>query len=111
MLSDVVAEVPPVRYSEQATSGLDARPDFSKSYFLRGNNESAIRHMFSSRVLDYFESHNGLSVEGRDERLLCYRAESHNTDIGFHGARVKPHEIKLFLNEGRAFFGSFRMEP
>ncbi len=67
--------------------------------------------MFSSRVLDYFESHNGLSVEGKDERLLGYRAESHNTDIGFRGARVKPDEIKLFLDEGRALFGLFRVEP
>ncbi len=90
---------------------FDSRPDFSKSYLLGGKDESAIRHVFSSRVLEYFERHEGLSVEGRDERLLCYRAESHNTDIGFRGARIKPNEIKLFLDEGRAVLELFRMNP
>ncbi len=37
-------------------------------------DESAIRHVFSSRVLAYFERHKGLFVEGRDERVLFYRS-------------------------------------
>ena len=88
---------------------FDAHPYFSMSYYLRGRNESAIRHVFSSRVLEYFESHKGLSVEGRDERLLCYRADSPR--IRFRGARVKPDELKRFLDEERAVFGLFRMKP
>ncbi len=90
---------------------FDTRPDFLQSYVLRGNDESAIRHVFSSRVLEYFERHEGLSVEGRDESLLCYRGESHDTDIGFRGARVRPDELKLFLDEGRVIFDLFRMKP
>ncbi len=80
---------------------FDSCPDFSKSYFLRGNDESAIRHVFSTRVLDYFERHKGLFVEGRSERLLCY----------ISGALVEPDEIKRFIDEGRALFGLFRVEP
>ena len=90
---------------------FDTRPDFSKSYYLGGKDESAIRDVFSRSVLEYFERHEGLSVEGRDEGLLCYRRESHDTDVGFRGARVKPDEIKLFLDEGRAVFDLFRMKP
>jgi hypothetical protein len=81
---------------------IDFRRDFSESYFLRGNDESAIRDVFSTRVLDYFERHKDLSVEGRYERLLCY---THG------GVRVKPDEIKLFLDEGRAVFDLFRKKP
>ena len=95
---------------EDESIKFDTDPDFSKSYFLKGNDESAIRHVFSRTVLEYFERHKGLSVEGRDEILIFYRAESHDTDIGYRGARVKPDQIKLFLDEGRAVFDLFRMK-
>ncbi len=87
-----------------------SHPNFSKSYFLRGKYKSAIRDVFSRSVLDYFESHKGLSAEGRDEILICYRAESHNIYIGYRGARVRPDELKLFIDEGRAVFDLFRMK-
>ncbi len=89
---------------------FDTRPDFSKSYYLGGKDESAIRDVFSRSVLEYFERHEGLSVEGRDESLLCYRGETLDTDVGFRGARVKPDELKLFLDEGRVIFDLFRGE-
>ncbi len=87
-----------------------SHPNFSKFYFLRGKYKSAIRDVFSRSVLDYFESHKGLSAEGRDEILICYRAESHNIYIGYRGARVRPDELKLFIDEGRAVFDLFRMK-
>ena len=89
---------------------FDTRPAFSESYVLRGNDEMAIRQVFVRSVLEYFETHKDLSVEGRDETLICYRAESHNTAIGFLGARVRPDELRLFLDEGRAVFELFRMK-
>ncbi len=95
---------------EDESIKFDTDPDFSKSYFLKGNDESAIRHVFSRTVLEYFERHKGLSVEGRKEVMIFYRAESLDTDIGYRGARVKPDEIKLFLDEGRAVFDLFRMK-
>ncbi len=89
---------------------FDTRPEFSKSYYLGGKDESAIRDVFSRSVLDYFESHKGLSAEGRDGILICYRAESHNIYIGYRGARVRPDELKLFIDEARAVFDLFRMK-
>ena len=96
---------------EDESIKFDTDPDFSKSYFLKGNDESAIRHVFSRTVLEYFERHKGLSVEGRKEVMIFYRAESLDTDIGYRGARVKPDEIKLFLDEGRAVFDLLRTNP
>ncbi len=89
---------------------FDIRPDFSKSYYLGGKDESAIRGVFSHSVLEYFERHQGLSVEGRDGSLLCYRGETLDADVGFRGARVRPDELKRFLDEGRAVFDLFSMK-
>ncbi len=89
---------------------FDSRPDFSKSYYIRGKDATAIRHVFSRSVLEYFESHKGLSVEGRDESLLCYRGVKF-TDLGFRGARVRPAKLKSFLDEGRVVFDLFRKKP
>ena len=86
---------------------FDTRPDFSESYYLGGKDESTIRDAFSVSVLEHFERHEGLSVEGRDESLLCYRGETIDTDVGFRGARVTPDELKRFLDEGKAVFDLF----
>ena len=98
---------------------FDASPDFSEYYFLGGNDQSAIHHAFSSRVLEYFERPRylfGLSVEGvegRDGLLRCYSGYRplHSVPLGFRGARVEPDHLKLFLDEGRAVFDLFRMKP
>ncbi len=73
-------------------------PDFSKSYLLRGNDETSIRKVFSPMVISYFEKNKGLSVEVNGDTLICYRQSK----------RVRPTEIKDFLYEGRAVFGLFR---
>ena len=86
---------------------FDSRPDFSKPYLLSGNDESAIRQVFSRSVLEYFERHQGLSVESRNKRLLFYR---HNKHVFFDGTQVRPDKIKLFLDEGRAVLGLFCMK-
>ncbi len=99
---------------------FDTHPAFSKSYVLLGKDESVIRHIFSHSVLEYFASHKGLSVEGKglsvegiDEQLLYY---SHERSVdyswpAYRGARVKPDEIKLFLDEGKAVFDLFLVKP
>ena len=80
---------------------FDTHPDFSESYVLKGNHKSAIHQVFSTRVLEYFERHKGLSVEGRDDLLLCYFSE----------VRLKPHEIKHFVKWVRPVLDLFRMKP
>lgn len=63
---------------------------FSSSYVLRGKNEGEVRRIFSDDILRYFEGQKGLSVEGRDKRLLFYR----------NGRLIGPSEISRFLMEG-----------
>ena len=88
---------------------FDTHPAFSASYVLLGKDESVIRHMFSHSVLEYLACHEGLSVEGIDEQLLYYRDERSDdySCSPIRGARVKPDEIKLFLDEGRVVFDLF----
>ncbi len=80
--------------------GIDFRshPQFSSSYLLRGNDEAAIHALFTPEVLRYFERQDGLCVEGDGDKLICYRQRK----------RVDPHEIKSFLDQGRAVLDLFR---
>ena len=79
---------------------FDTHPDFSESYVLKGNQKSAIHQVFSTRVLEYFERHKGLSVEGRDDLLLCY----------FSARRLRPHELQHFVKWVRPGLDLFRRE-
>ncbi|HMJ71291.1 MAG TPA: SulP family inorganic anion transporter [Cyclobacteriaceae bacterium] len=47
-------------------------PDFSKKYYLRGNNEAAVREFFSEDLVRFFESHDEVHVECHRHRLLVY---------------------------------------
>ena len=76
---------------------FSSHPNFSDSYLVRGNDEVAIRHVFSTNVLTYFEQSKGLSVEGKGDTLVCYR----------DGKLTSPKNIKSFLDEGRAVFALF----
>jgi MFS superfamily sulfate permease-like transporter len=47
-------------------------PDFSRKYYLRGEDESAIRRFFTEKVISYLESHDDLHVESHKNKLLVY---------------------------------------
>lgn len=70
-----------------ANINFDNRPQFSRSYLLRGENEPGIRALFTEPALDYFEQHRGLNTEGMDDSLLFYRP----------GKRVPPIDVSQFL--------------
>lgn len=73
---------------------FESHPQFSKSYLLRGASELKIRELYNDEVLDFFENHPGLSVEGSGQRIVFYRASK----------RVKPDEIRSFFEEGFRVF-------
>src|SRR4051812_34977360 len=60
------------------------RPEFSKNYLLRGQDEMAIRSVFNDRVLAFFENYGGTSADAGGNQLFVYRA----------GYRCQPHEIE-----------------
>ena len=63
------------------------RPEFSKQYLLRGQDEPAIRQAFNDRLLSFFESYHGTCVDGGGNQLFIFRA----------GHRFQPQEIQSQL--------------
>ncbi len=77
---------------------FDSHPEFSKRYLLKGENEAAIREIFTPGVLSFFEQHEKLSVEGDRHRLLVYRSSK----------KIKPELWQNFMTEGFGVFALFK---
>ena len=60
------------------------RPEFSRQYILRGQDELAIRQTFDDRLLAFFENYAVTSVDAGGNQLFVFRA----------GYRIPPHEIE-----------------
>lgn len=48
-------------------------PIFSKKYYLRGEDESALREFFNERCISFFESHGNIHMESHRNKLLIYK--------------------------------------
>ena len=72
-------------------------PAFSSRYLLRGNDEGAIRALFTPRLLEFYGTVKGAFAEGSGHLLMFYR-RSH---------RVKPELIRAFLEEGAGLLSLF----
>jgi hypothetical protein len=68
---------------------FSTHPGFSGRYLLRGEDEQAVRRLFETRLLSFFERKTGWSVEGGGDWILLYRQEK----------RPKPEELRTFLQE------------
>jgi hypothetical protein len=66
------------------------RPEFSKRYLLRGQDEQGIRNAFTERVLAFYEANPGLHTEGGGSQLFVYRLSN----------RLAPMQISQFLHWG-----------
>lgn len=66
------------------------RPEFSKRYLLRGQDEMAIRQTFTDSLLSFFETYQGTSVDAGGNQLLVFRA----------GYRCPPQEVQNQLALG-----------
>ncbi len=66
-----------------------SHPNFSRDYLLRGDDEEAIRELFTDEVLNFYERHSDLITEGEGNKLLFYR----------EGVLVKPENLRKFLDE------------
>ncbi len=79
----------------QMTQGKDIdfknHPEFSRLFYLRGDDENAVREFFREAVLNYLETHDSIHVESHRNRLLVYAKRD----------KLSPDEIKsvlLFVN-------------
>ena len=77
---------------------FESNPVFSKKYLLRGPDDAAIRSVFTSRVLMFFESEPGLCVEADGRKLIVYR----------HSARAKPEVLRESVEKGIQIAGLFQ---
>ena len=77
---------------------FESNPVFSKKYLLRGPDDAAIRSVFTSRVLMFFESEPGLCVEADGRKLIVYR----------HSVRAKPEILRESVEKGIQIAGLFQ---
>ncbi|HEX8748153.1 MAG TPA: hypothetical protein VF717_13345 [Pyrinomonadaceae bacterium] len=66
------------------------RPDFSKKYLLRGQDEQAIRRTFQDNILSFYEANQGLHTEGGGSQLFVYRLSN----------RAQPQQVGQYLQWG-----------
>jgi hypothetical protein len=66
------------------------RPEFSKNYLLRGQNEMSIRQAFNDRVLAFYESYAGTCTDAGGNQLFVFRS----------GHRLEPQEIQGYVGVG-----------
>lgn len=66
------------------------RPEFSKQYILRGQDEPAIRQTFNDGLLAFYEAYGGTSTDGGGNQLFVYRG----------GYRCQPQEVQSYVGLG-----------
>jgi hypothetical protein len=66
------------------------RPEFSKKYLLRGQEETSIRRAFNDRVLAFYESYAGTCTDAGGNQLFVFRS----------GIRLEPQEIQGYVGIG-----------
>lgn len=76
---------------------FESHPKFSGMFVLKGTTENLVRSLFKPAVLEFFESKNGLSVEGVSGKIVFYRP----------GKTISPDNMKLFLSEAYEIYGAF----
>ena len=91
-----VFELRPEHFLDKLGSALgfkdinfESNPEFSKRYKLQGADETAVRELFHSGRLTFFEQQKGWSVDGAGEWLAVYRQVT----------CVAPGKLRTFLEE------------
>lgn len=76
---------------------FDSHPEFSKRYYLKGENETAIRDCFTPQVLEFFENHGRFCVESRGSVLMYYK----------QNFALPPNQWKKLLNSACRVYKQF----
>jgi hypothetical protein len=66
------------------------RPEFSRQYILRGQDEAAIRRTFNDGLLHFYETYPGTCTDGGGNQLFVYRG----------GYRFQPQQIQSYVGLG-----------
>jgi carbonic anhydrase len=79
---------------------FDGRPEFSRQYILRGEDEPAIRRIFNDEMLSFYESNPGTFTDAGDNQLFVYRAHH----------RLAPEEIESYIEIGLQILSLMRAD-
>jgi len=63
------------------------RPEFSRQYVLRGQDEPAIRQTFNDSVLSFYENYSGICTDAGGNQLFLFRG----------GYEFQPQEIRSYI--------------
>jgi len=74
------------------------RPEFSKRYLLRGQDEQGIRRLFSDRLLSFYETNQRVSTDGGGDQLFFYQ----------ENVRVAPENIQQFVQWARGLAALYK---
>ena len=74
------------------------RPEFSREFLLRGEDEPAIRRLFSDRVLTFYEGYPGVSTDAGGDKIFVYRA----------ARQFQPQEIQSYVGLALQVAGLFQ---
>ena len=66
-------------------------PEFSRKYLLLGPDEAAVRHLFNSSIIQFFEQERDLTVEAAGDLMFLYR----------YNKVVKAEEMGTFVETGK----------
>jgi hypothetical protein len=72
-------------------------PNFSKHYFLFGEDEQKISKLFNSSIRAFCEQHRGLFIEGNNDSFIIYKKD----------VTINADDLAEFLNLGKALFRLF----
>lgn len=75
---------------------FDEHPEFSKSFVLKGDDESAIRDFLDIEKLDFFAARKGAYMETARNRFIYFR-----------GKRRQPDQIRELMTAGYTAFAMF----
>lgn len=50
-----------------------SHPEFSRRFYLRGEDENAVREFFSERCISFLEKHDHIHIESHKNKLLIYK--------------------------------------
>jgi hypothetical protein len=74
---------------------FESHPNYSKMFVLQGEDEAAIRQFFQPKLLEFFETKLGHSVEASEDAMFFYRPK----------VKAKPEMIKDLLADAYEVFG------
>lgn len=76
---------------------FENHPAFSKKYLLNGDNELAVKQLFSEKMISFLEKLDGINIEGSGNQLIVYRPY----------ARIEASKFKKYKQEAAEIFEQF----